>query len=419
MAARRCLGFSLWVLLALATVATASSFGPSRLPAAADLLARHPSRSASASALGLERLTARLGIDLAPRSLTGRSRPSKTEVDAYDAAQREIHAYVKRQLARTDPGVAPPSAELAAFFDDHGREIEALRCQLLEHEVPRWELRLESPTVMPLPNLVGHINLQRLLAANALAQAANRDWAAASRTLEASWRLNASLADDPLLITQLVALSVARMQVGVLRHLEDVPSRWRERLADVDFRDSLLEALAVESWLWTQRSDEDLSQDSDLLQHVLWLAARPYMRMCVDELGVAWRSRLENFARLDYLCDRDLHELDADLRLRSPWWNVLSDMVPNLSGIPVRLARFELDLELTRKVLRLKAERDLRDGRWPDSLPGITVSSACPADRWTYRVEPDGAVSLAFSRPIEWPDPLGFVLPNRYEATAP
>ena len=69
-------------------------------------------------------------------------------------------------------------------------------------------------------------------------------------TLEAAWRLNSAIRDDPVLITQLIAIAVTRLHAGVLRKLEDVPEIWQTRLRELDYRTSFLDAMRLEGWFW-------------------------------------------------------------------------------------------------------------------------------------------------------------------------
>ena len=81
-----------------------------------------------------------------------------------------------------------------------------------------------------------------------------------------------------------------------------------------------------------------------------------------------------------------------------------------------RVARLELDFELTRKLIELEAARRGNAGRWTAAVPGVEDSEACPHDLWVYGVEPDGSMSIALSREVSWPDPRGLVLPTRFTA---
>ena len=81
------------------------------------------------------------------------------------------------------------------------------------------------------------------------------------------------------------------------------------------------------------------------------------------------------------------------------------------------MARLEIDLELTAKLLDLKAAREQNGGRWPSTLRGIEESAACPRARWIYETGGDGKMSLALDYHV--PSGTGIVLPTLYvSATA-
>jgi len=257
---------------------------------------------------------------------------------------------------------------------------------------------------------MGHIDLLKLLLADSLALAAMGDGEGAQDSLEASWRLTSALRDDPILITQTITISNARLQAGVLRRLESVPEGWSERLDEHDYRRSLLEGLQLESWTWMRLDDPGTLYEVSPLQRAVFAAARPYARYCTADLSEAWHRRLVEISELDYLCDRG-----ADLDIPVPQWNLVGRIaVPGYSGLIERIARLEIDLELTAKLLELRSARDANGGAWVASLPGIESSRACPRDRWLYEVGPGGGMSIALDRAIEWADARGAVLPTRY-----
>ena len=378
----------------------------------ADLMARHPSRETNESALEVERLAAAVGVDMTPRSAGEGRRPTPRDADAYKTAKRPVAEYLDRQIERPEAGLALPPDAVADFLAERADKLDALRAHLLHGPQPLWELRIEELANSSVPNLLGHINLLKLLLADALARAATGDGEQAIDSFEASWRLTSALRDDPLLITQTITISNARLQAGVLRRLESVPEGWSERLNEHDYRRSLLEGLQIESWTWMRLDNPGTLYEISPLQRAVFAAARPYARYCTADLSEAWHRRLVEVSELDYLCDRG-----ADLDIPVPQWNFVGRIaVPGYSGVIEPVARLEIDLELTSKLLELRSARDANDGAWVASLPGIESSRVCPRDRWIYEVDPGGGMSIALDRAIEWADPRGAVLPTRFVA---
>ena len=239
-----------------------------------------------------------------------------------------------------------------------------------------------------VPNLLGHIDLQRLLLGDAVTRFEAGDRPTALADLEASWQLNRSLRDDPVLITQLIAMSNLRMQLGVLRQVGRLPLVWRDRLDEHDYRQSFLAGMQLDAWLPSQLTDAaSWIQELGVLYALKDTLAKPYFELCAADISNAMRKRLDNLARLAVLCDTDLGERGtADLDITVPTWNKYGELLaPNLDDTIYRLARLEIDLELTAKLVELEAAREGNGGRWPESLPGIEDSRVLPGRQLDLR----------------------------------
>jgi len=380
------------------------------------ILERYPAREPNDAARTLERLAAAIGIDLAPRAIEGRERPSGESVAGHRRIKASLGRYLGDQVQHAQRQIDSPPAEVSGFLNQHAAAIAAIRRQLIKNDPPVWERATEIPHAAPIPNLLGHLDLQRLLLADALACGERGDDRCELDDLDASWQLNRALRDDPILITQLIAISVTRLQIGTLRQLGQVPANWEKRLAEHDFRQSFLSSLRFEAWAWTQVDHAAMVQPA-LGQRIVYSLGRPYVRYCLADASEDYRQRLDNLARLKTLCDVDLAALDADLHVPVPRWNLLGDLVvPNLSDTVDRLRRLELDIELTVRILEIEAGRRANSGVWPGVVPGIERSTACPDDRWIYEVGPGGEMSIGFSREISWPGQTGMILPTRFAA---
>jgi len=378
-----------------------------------DLLERYPARSVNASALQVEELGAALGIDMAPRWAQDRARPT----DAQRLAFRGIlpHAYLNTEIERADPAIDEPPADLVDFLDAHSRTLDALRGRLVTAEPPRWEFALRAGNVgeTAIPNLLGHINMQKLLLTDALVRARAGDPRGALRSVEASWRLGSAIDGDPVLITQLIAITGARLRCGVLRKLRDVPEVWRDRLLAQDYRGPFFDAMTLEGWELLRLADSqpmEVAQSGverpvlfdGILNRALGWLGEPYVRACVADVVDDYQRYLARLAELDYWCDRNLA---AGIPLGTAWWNRLGGLFGGVPDAPSRLARLEVDQELTGHILESIAA--------PDSATEIP-SRACPQDRWIRRLDPAGSVTIELSRSVEWPELTGAVLPTRF-----
>ena len=243
--------------------------------------AQFPKTEASAAALELERLAALLGIELAPRDETSRRppeptptsanevapppvidveerrRPSADESAGYQRIAEAAFGFLDRELTNPVEGIGAPSRELERYLGGaHGRDVID-RSVLLRDTDVQWEMDVTGVGASPLPNLLGHVRLQRLMVARALLEARRGDAERALQTIEASWRLNQSISSRPELISQLIAVAVARLEVGALRKLDTPAYGWADRLRDGRLFSSFLAAFQNQIWFSTGRGRPD------------------------------------------------------------------------------------------------------------------------------------------------------------------
>jgi hypothetical protein len=393
--------------LASSKIAVAEAGWDETFGSRVEILERFPPRHANEAARELERLSATLGIDIASRIDTDRVHPSKESSRKLQKVRAKIGNYVERQVELPRRAALPPPERLSLFLEEHEVTLTEIRRHLLEGELPRWGLRIDRYFDISFPNLLGHVELQKLLVAYAMAKNEQREDVEALATLEACWRLNGSIRDDPYLITQLVAMSIARLQAGALRQIERVPAHWRDRLVEHDFRDSFFTAMLVEAWHWTQiEGPQIFDERTGRATRLAWTFIRPYAKFCLADLSDDYRRRLLSLADGGNSCDYYLVGRQESLDVPVPFWNIMGAMVqPSILGALDRLARLELDLELTVKVLALGSEP------WDERMER---SSTCPEDSWLYKTGPQGSKSITFSREISWPDQTGVILPTSF-----
>jgi hypothetical protein len=283
-------------------------------------------------------------------------------------------------------------------------EIDAVVDLLAGGAGPVWKQDVSKGPEAPVPNLLGELRLQRTLVARSLQLAALGRMDGAERALAASWTLNGSLRDRADLMSQIVAIGVARMQAGLMRRISLPPASvasWRELLAGHDFRESVLRALRLESLTYAR----SLSPGKSLFErasHVDYLDARRMMLVRMRDEPVS----------------------DGPLRIAEPTdltdppmsaGAILSTLaVPNLLNTVRRTDRLIVDLELTDRVLQVRELR-AKLGHWPDHISGIERSRIANG-HWVYSVDAKGRMSIAFSRDLLWDGVTGLVLPLRYES---
>jgi len=380
-----------------------------------EVMQRYPATEANASALESERLAAGLGLMIAPRHTERWGTIPEAQRVAFERVRFALfHQFLKDQIERARRGpIDPPPTELSAYMAEYGEELTALRRHLIRGAVPVWESDLSAAEYAPLPNLLGHINLQKLLAAVALARLHAGDSDGALADIEAAWQLSKSLRDSPILISQLILLAGVRYQLGVLRQVPDVEEIWLDRLAEHDFRASFIDAMKYEGWVWLY-FDGSNHEELPLWQRAMAPLSRPYTKLCLADVSEAWRERLVNLERVDAICDRDLAPYGAEMEITLPRWNKVGEMyVPNLVNAIDRMARLELDLELTRLVIEADTKRRANGGAWAEALTTELDCVACPDDRWSYSASGQ-RLEIALSRDVRWPGQKGPVLPTRF-----
>lgn len=383
-----------------------------------EIMRRYPATEANAAALELEGLAAQLGIDIAPRKRVAGARPRRGSSQSFRELNGTVFGlYVVPQLEQSRRGeIDVPPPVFTAYMEKHAAELTAVRGHLIAGPTPRWESDFSKLSDAPLPNLLGHISLHKLLTGLAVARLHEGDFGAALENVEASYRLARSLEDSPTLIGQLILIAETRMQLGVLRHVPDLPRNWIDRMEEHDYRQSFLNAMKYEGWTWLYSDVAMLWGPNEYRWRQRLLAApvlRPYARLCLADMSDAWRERLINLERVEALCDYDLAAQGANLNIPIPRWNAIGDdLVPSLAKAIDRLARLELDLELTRLIFEADVKRATHEDAWRASAPEFRTSRVCPRDEWVYTAG-DGNLHIDFSREIAWPEQRGPVLATR------
>lgn len=381
------------------------------------VMRRFPATRANALALELERQAATLGIDLAPNHL--HRAPAVPEArKAVDQLKRQVFGrYSSEQLEQVQRGRldAPPPL-LVDYIGTYERVIEDLCRRLTRGDLAVWESDLSRLIAAPLPNLAGQLDLHKLLVSVALAQLHAGDTPRALRSVEASWNLSRSLRDSPLLISQLIYIAATRLQIGVLRHVRDLPDDWIARLREHDLRRSFITALKVEGWIWLHVDTRPMpgGPGVDWWERLALTAIRPYGKLCLAELSDRWRKDVARLERIPAICDRDLAAEGADMDIRLSRWNKIGKLAgldKNMAGTVGRVARLELDRELLLVAAQADAAR-LSTGAWPSPDTREQRSTACPDDRWVYQPRA-GHLEIAFSRELSWPEQFGPILPQR------
>jgi hypothetical protein len=403
---------------------------------------RFPKTEPNDAALKLATSIAKVGFDggasfsSVDRSIRSRADFKSSEDDrkAFEEIREELTQYLNAEIAKPNDTINPPSEKLQRYLASRQTALTELRQQVLNNEVPHWGTDitwiLEGDITVVSPDYLRLANIQKVLALDILEKYRKGQTEAAAEMLEVSWKINQSLTESPRLISPLVGLIVTKYTAGVMRKVEHLPAQWQQRLLERDYRESILTSLqgeylfqfkSLQDFLWkhswssiqqrsgassflgifTVTNDPPTLQEKILdwtLSHVLvWFKPmiKPYVRFSAIDSYHAYKrslaaSRQQNVCASDSVTVNDF-----------AWWNYIG----RTSGIftshfTSKAAKSMLDLELTQKILQVKALA-AKTGKWPASVPEMK-SSICPGAKWLYRVAPDGTMSLSFSEKPKW-----------------
>ena len=177
--------------------------GPSRSDRSRKITAQFPAHPTNAAAHALEESARTLGIDLGPREEQSPedelSRPKKTELDAVRAP---LEKWVDHEAAKAEGLPDAPPAAVAAYFASHAASLDAIEKSLLAGPAPDWAVDLAKLHAAPAPNVLGHMQLARVLVGRAEARAAAKD-KRADESLRAAFALTGALRGRPEVVSQM------------------------------------------------------------------------------------------------------------------------------------------------------------------------------------------------------------------------
>jgi hypothetical protein len=336
---------------------------------------RFPAAKPSAGAAKLVALAAAVHIDFGPRD-PARSAASKPLSEA-------ISEYLKAQLERGGDAIDAPPPFVATYLADNEKALDAVRDHLLSGAPVTWESNVREGFDAPIPNLLGHMQLQRILAARALDKARRND-PAAWNELRASWELNRGLWNRPDLISILIALATTRMSNAAARKMPLPAPAWLDETFDFDYLHAMAASQQAEAW--TIRHATPGQRSIGDMVRAPW-----YAQQGADALAT-FRTYTDAAVRAK-ACDADSSQFAIARAAMTQTNNVA---VPNLIGAWHRLMRFRAELEATERVLQLRA------GQTP------SPQSQCSDGTWQVT-----ANSIKFSKDVKVPPP-GIRFPLEY-----
>ncbi len=383
---------------------------------------------ANDSALKLAELISQLGIE----PLLGMKEKSAKIFSSYQAdrqafkkIQSSLKIYLANQLMKPNNDVDIPPEKLRQYLKLQEDSLEAIRTHILNNEQPRWPIDLSAKVNnQSFTNFTSLIDLQRILALEMLERNRQKQVKEMLQTLEVSWQLNRALMARPEFMSQLVALIIARMQAGVMRKLDGVPSEWQERLDDFaqeDYPKSFLRSMngeirdganLIKDHFWETLEGSKISKKdfSDLgdIEKAEWLRTlstfdfilQPYFRFAAIDYWQKMQKTINELPKQD-ICLFAPDKFTKENELLVANWNIPGQTAQS-SWVKMwqNFAHLSLDLELTRKILRVK-EIAAKNRHWSEAIPGISLSH-CLDGKWIYQVSADGIMSLTYNQKPDW-----------------
>ncbi len=368
---------AVWVVGSLVASGGMQRIGEEQWPAGLGTLAsveqRFPPRKTNDSARRLVELAAPLGITFQPAS--GKADPVRTA----------ITEYVKAEHGRAEAAIGEPPAAVQTYLAAHEAEIDALRDHLLHGDPIVWELDIAKGFDAPLPSLVGHMNVVRLLTARALVRGRGDDARAwdAWDDLHAAWRVAQMLEPRPELISQMIVLAATRSVNGAAWKLPPAANNaWLAEVQRLDHRRLLISAYQNEMWVMWRNGERSMNGVSGFV-------ARPYLRWQIVDLARRQRAAMERLAAVTTCGPGGPPSAEY-----IPKWNVLAAIAMPGEGAWQRAFRWVAEREATRNAILIA-----------EGQP-IVTSSACSDGAWRFE---NGR--LSFSREIAGAGAADVVMP--------
>jgi hypothetical protein len=329
-----------------------------------DAAKRYPDAEQSAGATKLTELARAAQLELTPR-VRSAEKPAETKLME---VRKEINEYLKAQFERAGDAIDAPPPATAQYLAANDAALNAMRDHILSGAPIVWETKMHKGFDAPIPNLTGHMQLQRILAVRALDKARRNDPAAWDE-VHASWQLNRSLWSRPDLLSLIVGVAASRLSNAAARKMPLPAPAWLSETFTFDYDGAMASSQQVEAWTVHHIPVGRVSLKDALREMQFRLQEAEYLNVMRVYTAEALKSKACDAEGPQFATARASVESGSELMA-----------IPNLNGAWHRLMRFRAELEATERILQLRAgqtpstQSQCSDGTWQVSANGIKFS---------------------------------------------
>ena len=349
-----------------------------------------------------------LGIDF--RQAKQNSGGEGPSADASQALSRAgVGVWVDAQIQDDSAEIGEPPAALREYLDTYRDALWSV-ISALERNEPDWGPAMSDDGLLLIPSLAV-LRLERVLVAFALVEERAGRSIEAGRVLDAAWTLGRSVSSPPNLMTLIVGIGAERMQTGALRKFDAPPPQWLGRLSSDGPWSRMPDAMLAEERFRPRNSDDALSKASEeIFPKAMRAVAENLQKLSPCDPALASGEEIWKPANAALAAESNALKRS----LRDYYDQNMSEL---LASFVQRAARYEVEREMTRKILHLRLEKSASEGgHWPEKLIDPT-SAVCPEAAYFYE-SAAGTATLRFAGSIETPKG-GPILPLTFRASAP
>lgn len=386
-----------------------------------------PVREKNDVAARLEPAAIPLGIGLMPKSESDSLEPGATDTKRFGEFKSAADGWLKGVIESPQDAITAPPEPVARYLADHRSAIDAVLVILDEGKAPLWPVANEgAPMLRPIPNLLGQMNLARILSAASLEAELSGDRERAWRCQRATWTVAKGTLSRPEMISQLIGVAMSRSVAGVSRKLDGPAPAWFRELEMFDFQHAMLDSCRAE-WLASEQAMsgdqfvEELraaarSENANLGELARDVAMRPFVRWGTAQME---RVTVDELLKIEQAepCDIDSKAISAAIESKiSPVAKRLAgDFLPSTHTAFSRVANARIAIEGTAKIVALKGRRsETPEHSWPVGAADLTPSH-CSGARWRYERSEDGSIRFAFDGRVDVPPGFrGYRIPNEF-----